>query len=52
MMSQEYFEKMQAMSRLYSKLDEAQSSVDAGDKEIPHTEMMRRAGARLKTRTK
>jgi len=47
-MSQEYFEKMQAMSRLYSKLEEAQSSADTGDKGISHTEMMRRARAHLK----
>ncbi len=51
-MSQEYFEKMQAMSRLYSKLDEAQSSADAGDKGISHREMMRRVRALLKEKTK
>jgi len=51
-MSQEYFEKMRAMSRLYSKLDEAQSSADAGDKGISHKQMMRRARVRLKAQTK
>jgi prevent-host-death family protein len=51
-MSQNYFEKMQAMTRLYAKLDEAQKSADAGDKGISHKEMMRRARARLKRRGK
>jgi prevent-host-death family protein len=51
-MSQGYFEKMQAMMRLYSKLDEAQKLSEAGDKGISHEEMMRRARARLKRPSK
>ena len=47
-MSQDYFEKMQAMSRLYAKLDEAEKLSEAGDKGISHKEMMRRVRARLK----
>ena len=49
-MSQQYFEKMQAMNRLYAKLDEAEKASEAGDKGISHKEMMRRARARLKKR--
>jgi hypothetical protein len=47
-MSQEYFERMQAMTRLYAKLDEAEKLSEAGDKGISHKEMMRRVRARLK----
>ncbi len=47
-MSQNYFEKMQAMVRLYAKLDEAEKLSEAGDKGISHKEMMRRVRARLK----
>jgi prevent-host-death family protein len=47
-MSQSYFERMQAMTRLYAKLDEAEKSAEAGDKGISHKEMMRRVRARLK----
>ena len=47
-MSQQYFEKMQAMSRLYAKLEEAEKASEAGDKGIALKEMMRRARARLK----
>jgi len=50
-MSQDYFEKMQAMSRLYAKLDEAEKLSEAGDKGISHKEMMRRVRARLKRKT-
>ncbi len=50
-MSQDYFEKMQAMMRLYAKLDEAEKLAEAGDKGISHKEMMRRARARLKKKT-
>ncbi|MEK7728062.1 MAG: type II toxin-antitoxin system prevent-host-death family antitoxin [candidate division KSB1 bacterium] len=46
MMSQDYFERMQAMTRLYSKLDEAQKLADVGDKGISHKEMARRMRAR------
>lgn len=48
MMSQDYFERMQAMTRLYSKLDEAQKFSDAGDKGISHKEMAQRMIARLR----
>ncbi len=48
LMSQNYFEKMQAMTRLYAKLDEAEKLSEAGDKGISHKEMMRRVRARLK----
>jgi prevent-host-death family protein len=48
LMSQEYFERMQAMTRLYAKLDEAEKLSAAGDKGISHKEMMRRVRARLK----
>jgi prevent-host-death family protein len=47
-MSQNYFEKMQAMTRLYAKLDDAEKLSEAGDKGISHKEMMRRVRARLK----
>ncbi len=50
-MSQQYFEKMQAMNRLYAKLEEAENAVASGDKGISHKEMMRRARARIKKRT-
>lgn len=50
MMSQDYFERMQAMTRLYSKLDEAQKLAEAGDKGISHKEMARRMRARLRKR--
>ncbi len=42
-MSQQYFEKMQAMTRLYAKLEEAEKAAEAGDKGISHKEMLRRA---------
>ncbi len=51
LMSQEYFERMQAMTRLYAKLDEAEKLSAAGDKGISHKEMMRRVRARLKRKT-
>lgn len=47
-MSQAHFEKMQAMARLYTKLDEAEKLSEAGDKGISHKEMMLRVRARLK----
>jgi prevent-host-death family protein len=52
-MSQNYFERMQAMTRLYAKLDEAEKAAEAGDKGyarrgISHKEMMQRVRARLK----
>jgi prevent-host-death family protein len=47
-MSQEYFDRMQAMTRLYDKLNEAEKLSEAGDKGISHREMMRRVRARLK----
>ena len=47
-MSQNYFEKMQAMTRLYARLDEAEKLAEAGDKGISHKEMMRRVRARIK----
>lgn len=50
-MSQDYFEKMQAMTRLYAKLDEAEKSAEAGDRGISHKEMMRRVRARIKRKT-
>lgn len=50
MMSQDYFERMQAMSRLYSKLEEAQKFSQAGAKGISHKEMVRRMRARLRKR--
>lgn len=46
--SQNNFEKMQAMLRLYSMLDVVQKSAEIGDKGISHAQMMRRARARLK----
>lgn len=49
-MSQQYFEKMQAMNRLYAKLEEAEKASASGDKGISFKEMMRRARARLKKR--
>jgi len=49
-MSQKYFERMQAMMRLYSKLDEAQKLSDMGDQGISHKEMMQRARMRLRKR--
>ncbi len=51
-MSQSYFERMQAMMRLYTKLDEAQKLSEAGDRGITHKEMIRRAKSRLKKRAK
>jgi prevent-host-death family protein len=51
-MSQNYFEKMQAMARLYAKLDEAEKLAEAGDKGISHKEMMRRVRARLKRKAR
>jgi prevent-host-death family protein len=50
-MSQEYFERMRAMTRLYAKLDEAEKLSAAGDKGISHKEMMRRVRARIKRKT-
>ncbi len=52
LMSQNYFEKMQAMTRLYAKLDEAEKLSEAGDKGISHKEMMRRVKSRLKRKTR
>lgn len=50
-MSQEYFERLQSMVRLYAKLDEAEKKSAAGDKGISHKQMMRKARARLKSPT-
>jgi prevent-host-death family protein len=52
LISQNYFEKMQAMARLYAKLDEAEKLSEAGDKGILHKEMMRRVRARLKRKVR
>jgi PHD/YefM family antitoxin component YafN of YafNO toxin-antitoxin module len=51
-MSQNYFEKVQAMARLYAKLDEAEKLSESGDKGISHKEMMRRVRARLKRKAR
>lgn len=51
-MSQNCFEKMQVMTRLYDKLEEAEKLSEAGNKGISHKEMMRRIRARLKKRTR
>ncbi len=48
LMSRNYFEKMQAMARLYAKLDEAEKLSEAGDRGISHKEMMRRIRARIR----
>ena len=52
LMSQNYFEKMQAMTRLYAKLDEAEKLSEAGDKGISHKEMVRRVRTRLKRKVR
>ena len=51
-MSQDYFEKMQAMMRLYARLDEAEKLSEAGDRGISHKKMMRRERARLKRKAR
>lgn len=51
-MSQGYFDRMQAMMRLYTKLEEARKLSEAGDQGVSHKEMMRRARARVGRRRK